>query len=236
MCMYIFGLYITEEEMIELYAIFQESCDKGIKTSPKRRDRQFPETYFKIRKRPLQAECIPYPYSAKNHRKPHGTHRCQETRHRSRGKEDTPCVSMRSGRPICAPRRHSGVSPMLPLKQFQCWVWLTMARLWWLLCPPVYLLCHFLWHRHVQDSSPTGCFEGGCRTLTHASLVFPFHFSLFVAGSLDMWERWHVWSDCHISRQIKLPSSFNSGRNERRGSTWQRKASLGFWVDQPWTA
>ena len=30
-------------------------------------------------------------------------------------------VSMRSGRPICAPPRLSGVSPMLPLKQFQCW-------------------------------------------------------------------------------------------------------------------
>ena len=30
-------------------------------------------------------------------------------------------VSMRSGRPICAPPRLTGVSPMLPLKQFQCW-------------------------------------------------------------------------------------------------------------------
>ena len=30
-------------------------------------------------------------------------------------------VSMRSGRPIYAPPRLSGVSPMLPLKEFQCW-------------------------------------------------------------------------------------------------------------------
>ena len=28
---------------------------------------------------------------------------------------------MRSGRPICAPPRLSGVPPMLSLKQFQCW-------------------------------------------------------------------------------------------------------------------
>ena len=30
-------------------------------------------------------------------------------------------VSMLSGKPICAPSRLSGVSPVLPLKQFQCW-------------------------------------------------------------------------------------------------------------------
>ena len=30
-------------------------------------------------------------------------------------------VSMRSGRTICAPPHLSGVSPVLPLKQFQCW-------------------------------------------------------------------------------------------------------------------
>ena len=36
---------------------------------------------------------------------------------------------------------------------------------------PVYLLCHFLVLRYVQDSCiPTGFFEGGCRTWTHASL------------------------------------------------------------------
>ena len=30
-------------------------------------------------------------------------------------------VSMHSGRPTCAPPCLSGVSPMLPLKQFKCW-------------------------------------------------------------------------------------------------------------------
>ena len=30
-------------------------------------------------------------------------------------------ISMCSGRPVCAPPRLSGVSPMLSLKQFQCW-------------------------------------------------------------------------------------------------------------------
>ena len=28
------------------------------------------------------------------------------------------------------------------------------THLWWFLCPPVYLLCHFLWLWHVQDSTP----------------------------------------------------------------------------------
>ena len=45
-------------------------------------------------------------------------------------------------------------------------------------------------------------FEGGCWPLTHSSLGgFPFHFSLFVASSLNLWERWLVWSDCHLWRQ-----------------------------------
>ena len=115
-------------------------------------------------------------------------------------------VSMRSGSSICAPPRLSGVSPMLPLKQFQCWsdswrwpfldlsrkmverflflrlslfqaidsvmsllcqsvpagsvssssilqIFREATRLCWLLFQPVYLLCHFLWLRHVQSIS-----------------------------------------------------------------------------------
>ena len=31
------------------------------------------------------------------------------------------------------------------------------SRLWWLPRPPVYLLCRFLWLRHVLDSPPKGC-------------------------------------------------------------------------------
>ena len=52
--------------------------------------------------------------------------------------------------------------------------------------PPVYLLGHFPSLRHVQGSTPTGVFEGGCQPLTHFSLGFPFHFSLFVASSLNL--------------------------------------------------
>ena len=74
---------------------------------------------------------------------------------------------------------------------------------WWLICPPVYLLCHLLWLRHAH-STPIGIFEGGCRTLTHASLGFPIHFLLFVAGSLNLWEWWQLWSDRHLSRQSSI--------------------------------
>ena len=56
---------------------------------PRRLDTQFPDTYFKTRKIPPQAEWIPYPYNAKHHRKAHGLYRCQIPR----GQEDTPCES-----------------------------------------------------------------------------------------------------------------------------------------------
>ena len=52
------------------------------------------------------------------------------------------------------------------------------SHLWVLLCPPVCLLGHFPSLRHVQGSTPTGVFKGGCRPSTHSSLGFPFHFSL----------------------------------------------------------
>ena len=37
---------------------------------------------------------------------------------------------------------------------------------------------HFPWRRHVQGSTSIGVFEGAYRTQTHATLGFPFHFSL----------------------------------------------------------
>ena len=49
---------------------------------------------------------------------------------------------------------------------------------WGLLFPPVYLLGHFPSVRHVQGSTPTWVFEGGCRPMAHSGLGFPFHFSL----------------------------------------------------------
>ena len=70
-----------------------------------------------------------------------------------------------------------------------------------LIFPPVYLLGRFptLWH--VQGSTPTWVFEGGCRPFKHFSLGFPFHSSLFVARSLNLWGWLHMWSDCHLLRQ-----------------------------------
>ena len=53
------------------------------------------------------------------------------------------------------------------------------SHLRWLLWPQVYLLCRFPSLRHVQGSTPTGIFEGGCRPLTHSSLGLPFHRFLF---------------------------------------------------------
>ena len=53
------------------------------------------------------------------------------------------------------------------------------SHLWGLLCPPVYLLGRFPSLQHVQGSTPTGIFKGGCQPLTHPSLGFPFCFSLF---------------------------------------------------------
>ena len=61
------------------------------------------------------------------------------------------------------------------------------------------LLGHFPSIRRVQSSTPTGDFEGGCRTLTHASMGFPFHFRPFVASSCG--KRW-------LSTQNSLISSF----------------------------
>ena len=159
---------------------------------------------------------------------------------------------MRSEKPICAPSRLSEVSPVLPLKRFQCssdwrwpsfvlskkivsrflfqslsppgdqwsdWRWPSLVlskkivsrflfqslsppgdqwcdvfgfvpggsvssfstlQIFWkakhlrgLLWPPVYLLGRFPSLRHVQGSTPTGVFEGGCRPLRHSSLGFP---------------------------------------------------------------
>ena len=42
-------------------------------------------------------------------------------------------------------------------------IFLEASHLWWLLCPPVYLLGHFPSLRYVQGDTPTGAFEGGCR-------------------------------------------------------------------------
>ena len=77
------------------------------------------------------------------------------------------------------------------------------GHLWGLLCSPVYLLGHFPSLRYVQGSTRIAVFEGGCRPSTYSCLGFPFHFSLFVASSFNMWGWWHVWPDCHLFISLK---------------------------------
>ena len=52
------------------------------------------------------------------------------------------------------------------------------SHLWGLLYLPFYLLGHFPSLQHVQGSTSTGVFEGGCWPLKHSSLGFLFHLSL----------------------------------------------------------
>ena len=61
------------------------------------------------------------------------------------------------------------------------------------ICSVISLQSHMAWTQ--------GVFESGCWPLTHCSLGFPSHFSLFVAGSMNPSGWWHVWSDCHLLRQ-----------------------------------
>ena len=98
------------------------------------------------------------------------------------------------------------------------------SHFWGLLCPPVYLLDRFPSLRHVQGSTPTEVFEGGCRPSTHASLDFPFHVLYFVASSLNLWGWWHVWFDCHLFRQ-------SSG-----GHGWLLPPPLSSWRLRPYWA
>ena len=70
------------------------------------------------------------------------------------------------------------------------------SHLWGLLCPPVYLLSHFPPLRHVQGSTPTGVFKGGCWPSTHSTQDFPFHFLLQAHCTVTVWGWWHtcvVW-------------------------------------------
>ena len=59
------------------------------------------------------------------------------------------------------------------------------SHLWWLLCPTVYLLSHFLWLWHLQGNTSTGVFKGGCPTLTSDSLGFTAYFLILIASSLN---------------------------------------------------
>ena len=110
------------------------------------------------------------------------------------------------------------------------------SHLWGLLCPSVYLIDRFppLWH--VQGSTPTEVFKGGCRPLTHSSLGFPFHFSLFVASSLNLWRWWRVFFDCHHLRQSSgghgwlLPPPLSSWRLRQ----YRLHCLYGWWSHLAW--
>ena len=61
------------------------------------------------------------------------------------------------------------------------------SHLWWLLCPPVYLLGHFPW-LPCPWSKSTGVFGGGCWTLTHASLASHSFRWCLMSSDVD----WHI--------------------------------------------
>ena len=81
------------------------------------------------------------------------------------------------------------VSSFSPLQILQ-----DTARLRQLFCLLVCLLGHFPWLQCVQDSTSIGVLKGGCQTLSHAGLGFPFHLLLFAAGLLKLCGRWQVQS------------------------------------------
>ena len=85
---------------------------------------------------------------------------------------------------LCA----SKVLPQLPQQIF----W-NASRFWWFLCQPVYLLSRFPWHRHVQDSTPKGVFDGRCWTFSHAGLGFPFPVFTFCSMLIELLKLNMTW-------------------------------------------
>ena len=80
--------------------------------------------------------------------------------------------------PLCS-RRWCDVPGFVPAGSVSSFSTLLISLL---ICLPVCLLGHFPSLRHVWGSTSTG---SGCRTLKHASLGFPFHFSLLEALGTD---------------------------------------------------
>lgn len=68
----------------------------------------------------------------------------------------------------------------------------------WLLFLRVCLLSHYPWLWLLQGSIPTGAFDSGCWTSTHASLCFPLHLSTVLASSLNLWGWRHLWCDSSL--------------------------------------
>ena len=70
-----------------------------------------------------------------------------------------------------------------------------------LLCPPVYLLGHFPSFRYVQGSTSAGPFERWVWNIGTCQPGLPVPLFTFCSKHIDLWERWHVWSDCYFLRQ-----------------------------------
>ena len=83
------------------------------------------------------------------------------------------------------------VSSSSPLQIFR-----DATRLWWLLFPPVYLLCHFLWLRLVQDSTPIGFSEGGCPTCQSGLPIPLFTFSNKGHFKISFERNMSTWNSC----------------------------------------
>ena len=89
------------------------------------------------------------------------------------------------------------------------------SHLWWLLCPPVYLLCHSDMSRAVHSQEFSKVDADHC-------LGFPFHFLITVASLFNLWGWWHVWSDCHLLKQSSV------------GHRWLLPAPLSSWKLRPY--
>ena len=118
-------------------------------------------------------------------------------------------VPMLSEKSIRAPPRLSEVSPTSPLKRLQCSsdsqrpsLVLSRKTVWRFLfqclSPPGDRWCDVLGFvpagvsqasqhfRSSEKQATCDVFEGGCRSLTHSSLGFTFHFSFFIAKSKNL--------------------------------------------------
>ena len=92
---------------------------------------------------------------------------------------------------------HTGsVSSISTLQTFR-----DSSHLWWLLCPPVYLLGHFPLFHHVQGSTPAGVFK--CK-VDHLHMPVWTSHSTFHFLRQAHWiceDNKHVWSDCRLLMQ-----------------------------------
>ena len=150
---------------------------------------------------------------------------------------------MRSEKPICAPPRLSEVSPTSPFSSIQgrsssassfhgSLLQAIGGVMSLALCPQVVsqalqrfgsskkqTTCEGCFARQsicsvISRYSGTGVFEGECQPLIRCSLGFPFHFSLFVASSLNLGGL--GWLLMEKQNETVLYQGTNSERSEKR--------------------